>query len=444
MFPLWARSVVHAPRPLVAARLADLLWTARYGGTPNSWAERAVDAYISSVHDTFGHVLEISEGLQRAFVITAQIGDHARHAAVVAGMVELATRSIESDERSSGVSLSILQFLADRSSSDRASELDGLLERALDRYRNDPWLLEWALDIKASRVEPAQREQLYRAQVDAFAELARRSDGLLRYAHYEHAIELAERHELPIVDALRGEVDAVPSPHSEPDIDLTAESEEIEAPPEPSPPDPVAEFVARIIGDDGLTDALGRFGACLPTEAADAESDVAEAERLAFFGILAVELLARIRGRYGAVSAAGAWFECALIDQTVAPLIAHAIELYEAGDLDASAAALEPRLERIIRVVAAAADPTVTDPAEETDSGDGNGIGDVLAALAGALYEPSRRYLRALLSDGNGEFPHDGEEARTPGAVTMEAAALLVHAACHLRLLQPVESTVRS
>src|SRR4051794_34846017 len=47
-FPLWARSLEYAPRALVAARFADLLWTARFGDTSNVWAQRAVDAYLAS------------------------------------------------------------------------------------------------------------------------------------------------------------------------------------------------------------------------------------------------------------------------------------------------------------------------------------------------------------------------------------------------------------
>jgi hypothetical protein len=419
-FPLWARSLEYAPRPLVAARFADLLWTARYGDTSDVWAQRAVDAYLASASDTFGHVLEISEGLQRAFAISAQIGDGPRHGEVIAALIGLVTQTIESEERSSGVSLSILEFLADPSSPDRPAELEGLLDRALDRYRDDPWLLEWALDIKAGLVEPERREELHRAQVDAFVDLARRSDGLLRYAHYQHAIELAARHEIPVVDALRREIDA------------------------PFPPDPVAEFVARIVGDDSLADALARFGACLPTEATDPESHEAELERLSFFGILAVELLARLRGRYGAVSAAGSWFECALIDRTVARDIAQSIERYEGGELDAAVTVLAPGVEGIIRLVAAAADPTVTDPATaRLDSGDGNRITDVLAALAGALYEPSRRYLQVLMADSDEPLAPLREANGTPDAVTKEHVALLVHAACHLRLLQPVESAAK-
>ena len=109
-----------------------------------------------------------------------------------------------------------------------------------------------------------------------------------------------------------------------------------------------------------------------------------------------------------------------------------------------SAATLEPQLERVVRRIAAAADPTVTaldDAGNSSD--DGNDIRDVLAALAGALYEPSRRYLQALLTEPSGAFAHDHVENGTADAATIEQAALLVHAACHLRLLRPAESTAR-
>jgi hypothetical protein len=373
-----------------------VLWTARYGETPHEWAQRAIDAYLASVFDEFGHVLEISEGLQRALRITAEIDDPPRRAAVIAALVEQANRSLDSHDRSSGISLSIIELLAGQPSADRPPELDALLDRALARYRDDPWLLESALDIKARLVEPVDRVQLRAAQVEAFIPLARSGEGTLRYAHYEHAIALADEHELTEIAAqLRDEL----AGHR----DLR---------------DPARDFVDRIVGDDDLNAALTRFGACLPTEGDRAASDdvaldAADEQRLSLFGTLAVELLGRIRDRYGSVSGAGPWFECALIEPAVAARIAHAIELYELGDFDASASVLAPRLARVLRLI----------------------------EIAGTLYDPSRRYLRALVPDPestptSATSPFD--EGRS-GAATADAAALLVHAACHLRLLRPVD-----
>ncbi len=415
---MWARALAYAPHPLVAARFADLLWSARAGDSPHEWAQRAIDAYLAAVYDEFGHPLEIAEGLQRALGVAIEIDDHPRIAATVAALVGLADRSLASVERSSGVVLSIVESLADRSSAARPGELQGLVDRALDRYRHDAWLLESTLDVKARLVEPCERAQLRVDQIDAFADLARRSSGSLRYAHYEHAIQLAVEHNLPDrAEQLRAELDGPPFDGSEPPadtfepvIDLT-ETEDARA--------AVDEFVDRIVGADTLNESLARFGASLPTEGFSGAVEAAEVERLEFFGVLAVDLLTRARERYGPVSAAGAWFECPLIGPTIASRLAHGFELFELGDFDGSASVLAPRLEWIVRSVASAAGVV--------DVGSDLTIDDVFVALEGALYEPSRRYLRELLP-------------RNAASTTARDAALLVHAACHLRLLQPVEA----
>lgn len=407
--PLWAQALAYAPRPLLGARFADLLWSARYGDAPHEWAQRAIDAYLAAVYDEFGHPLEIAEGLQRALVLASEIDDRPRTAAVTAALIGLVDRSLVSAARSSGVVLSIIESLAGQAPTERPTELPGLVERALDHYGNDAWLLESTLDIKARLVEPCERRQLHVDQVDAFAGLARRNTGPLRHAHFEHAIEVAEHHDLTdLAGALRIELVEAPAEPVELDIDLTR------------PEDAVTDFVDRIVGADSLNESLARFGASLPTEGFSGTINAAEAERLAYFGVLAVDLLTRTREQYGPVSDAGVWLECPLIGPTIASRLAHGIELYELGDFDGAASVLAPRLEWIVRSVANAAGVV--------DVGSDLTINDVLIALAGALYEPSRRYLRELLP-------------RTAVTATARDAALLVHAACHLRLLQPVEAS---
>jgi hypothetical protein len=169
----WARAHGVAPRPLLAARFADVLWSTRHGETPEQWATRAVDDYLAAAADGFGHVLEITEGLQRALAIATEADDSQRRVAVIAALVVLASRSIESEEGSSGVAISILTSIAALPPTDRPEQLGPLLERALARYRDDPWLLEAALEIQARLVEPSARERLRIAQIDAFARVAR-------------------------------------------------------------------------------------------------------------------------------------------------------------------------------------------------------------------------------------------------------------------------------
>jgi hypothetical protein len=381
-FVLWSRALAHSPRPLVAARFADLLWCVRYGDTAHEWGQRAVDAYLASVYDHFGHVLEISEGLQRALEIATQIDDGPRAAAVVAALAGLAKRSIDGDHRSSGVALSIIDFFAERQPLQRPSDLAALLDLAIDTYRDDAFLLESALDIKAKLVEPAEREQWRSAAVEAVADLARHSDDQFRYAAFHLAIDLARRHGLLArAEQLRAELDSPPESMVE------------------QLPDPRAEFVDSIVGDDDVRLALARFGGCIPTDTQNGDPAHDVADRLTFFGALAVEILARARDHYGSLTAAEPWFVTELIDHSAALRIGRTMELYEAGDFDAAASVLVSRLERLIH------------------------------SIDGAVAAPSGRYLRAILAYG------------TPNVASAPDAALLLHAACHLRLLETKPTT---
>jgi hypothetical protein len=63
--------------------------------------------------------------------------------------------------------------------------------------------------------------------VESFAGLARRTDGLVKYAHFQHAIELAEEHGLrEDAEQLRREVEELP----EDALNLHAVSAEVEVP----------------------------------------------------------------------------------------------------------------------------------------------------------------------------------------------------------------------
>ena len=63
VFPLLADALAHAPRPLVAARFADVLWTARYGETPRDFVSNSAPYQwypadmLSEIHAGDGRVL---------------------------------------------------------------------------------------------------------------------------------------------------------------------------------------------------------------------------------------------------------------------------------------------------------------------------------------------------------------------------------------------------
>jgi hypothetical protein len=471
VFPLWARAFDRAPISLVAARFADLLWEGRFGDRPYEWAQRAVDAYLAAIEEEFGHPIEKSDGARRALEVATQINDQSRPDAAVKALLSLVRRSLDGEEHLPGVSLPIIDLLVRREKRDRPAELDQLLERAIERYGEDPWLLESALEIKARLVEPGDRKSLYRGQAEAFADRARRSEGIAKYAHFQHAIELAQQHGLrELADDLRREVESLP----EDALGMKTISAHVEIPREE-----IEQFINRIVGDDDLSLALRRFGAHVPTGHPEENREVVrrlmadhplqflvtrmvigpdnvllravrdeedheelalidhEVQGLSFFGVFGVDILAKMRERYGPVSAAAHWFESPLIEPFVAERIGRAIALFEEGDYDASASILAPRLERVIRSVARAVGLSVTkSPDARGRPGGVKGLGELLAGLEGSLPEATRRYLRALLSEVTGPNLRNRIGHGLTDLVTPQEAALLIQAACHVRLLK--------
>lgn len=414
--------------------------------------------------------IEATDGLRRALELARRINDPERANAVVQAAVKLIREALVADERMPGVSITLIEMLA-RLGDDEPPELDSLIDEAESKYGNDAWLLESILDLRARRADPGDRLGFRARQAEAFAELARQSQGLVKYAHFQHAIELAELHDLhALSDKLRGEVEAIPSD----DLELKTISAEVEI-----PRTEVERFIQQFVGDDDLESALRRFGGHIPTGSPDENLDFVrqlmrdhplqylfsrltigpensllreggqdtaeeqalldrEVQRALMFASFAVEILDRIRDRYGPLAAAGKWFQGGVIDAPTADRIGRALELYDAGDFDSAGCVLTPRLERIVRTIASAVGLTVTrSPDRHGRAGGVKGLGELLGALEGRLEETTRRYLRALLTEVTGVNLRNRIGHGLVDLVTQMETALLIHAACHLRLLGP-------
>jgi hypothetical protein len=473
-YDLWQQAIPLTPLSLVRARFADLLWEARFSDRPHEFARMAIDSYIAATTEGYGHPVEVSEAIQRAVELASRINDEARRSAAIDAAVHLTDNAIESDERMPGVALRLLaMFLGDRADR-RPRGLDQLLGRAIERFGDDPWNLESALELQAKLAPPEDRDALRSRAAEAFRDLAHRSEGLVKYAHLQHAIELAEEYGLStLADSVRREVESI----TEEELGLELVSAEVTIPRED-----VDGFISWFVGDDDLESALTRFGAHLPTgdtvnnrafvekimadhplqflftrmqigpenslvrSTSDADDQVEqalidhEARRASMFSSFAVEILDAIRERYGPVSGAGKWFQSDLIQPAISARITRAIELYEEGDFDSSASVLAPRLERIIRRIAGAAGLTVTrSPDRRGRSGGVKGLGELLSLLSGALPEPTRRYLKVLLVEVTGLNLRNRIGHGLDEEVARREAALLIQCACHLRLLRPEE-----
>lgn len=468
---LWARAATLAAVPLVQARFSDLLWERRYGDRPHEWAGLAIDQYVAAPPSEFGEPMELTEGLQRALELSIQLNDAPRLERTVRAAVALARETMEGEDRIPGVPLRLIDSLATLRADRRPPQLDALIDQALDRYGDDPWNLESTIGIRSRLLDAGDRPALWRQAVESFADLARRTEGLVKYAHFQHAIELAEEHGLrDEAERLRREVEELP----EDALDLHAVSAEVEVPREQ-----IDQFIDGVVGHDDLESALTRFGSHLPTGLPDenrafvaqlmaehplqflftkmvigpenslvrsvGEDDQAdqaltdhEAQRASMFSVFAVEMLDRMSQRYGSLAQASKWFESELIEPEVAERLGRAMELYESGDPDSAAALLAPRLERVVRRIASLVGLTVTkSPDRRGNPGGVKGLGQLIGALEGALDEPTRRYLRVLLSEVTGLNLRNRVGHGLADLIAQREAALLIHAACHVRLLQP-------
>jgi hypothetical protein len=400
----------------VRARFADLLWESKYGDRPHEFAQIAIDASIDAIADDFGHPVERSEAVRRAVEIASQINDPSRRAAAIEAAVALVEIAMASEERMLGVALPLLELFVDDRPDRRPPDLPRLLAEATERFGDDPWNVEAALELEARLSSPDQRDALRKREVEGFRDLAHRSDGLIKYAHLQHAIELAEQHGLrSLAETIRQEAEGI----SEEELDLKVVSAEVSIRRED-----IEAFVGWFVDDDDIESALTRFGSHVPTgqpdenwmyveqlmsdhpmqflftkmtigpenslirstNATDDKAEQAmvddEARRASMFSLFAVDILQAIQQRYGPIADAAGWFESDLIECSVASRIARAISHYEAGDADSAASVLGPRLERILRRIAAAVGLTVTrSPDTRGRSGGVKGLGELLGLL---------------------------------------------------------------
>lgn len=162
-----------------------------------------------------------------------------------------------------------------------------------------------------------------------------------------------------------------------------------------------------------------------------------EAQRASMFSMFAVDIIERIRERYGVLSRDASWFENEFIDAATARRITKSVELDEAGEFDAAASVLAPRLEKVVRRLASSAGiPVTRSPDRGGRSGGVKGLGEILSLLEGILPKPTRRFLRVLLVEPTGLNLRNRIGHGLDDEIGQREMALLIQAACHLRLLQ--------
>jgi hypothetical protein len=292
----------------------------------------------------------------------------------------------------------------------------------------------------------------------------------------ERAREIASDHGLrDLADSVRQEIEGITP--EELDLKIVSTSVQI-------PAKELAEHIETLVGDDQLGTALARFGLQLPSgdvvanrefvlqmvrdfplqhlfptvmlglnnsilrkaETPEEHEERAllnhEVQRIQFFATVAVRVLRRIEDRYGFNEPELAdLFTTDLIEPPVARRIARAFTLYSADDPDSAASVLAPRLERVTRtIVQQTGAPVTKSPDHRGNPGGVRTLGELLNALQGSIDESWRRYLRALLSEITGLNLRNRVGHGLLDEATTPEAALLLHAACFLRLIRPEQA----
>lgn len=473
----WEAALASVEHPALVARLQDLLWVARRGERPDLHARAAADAYVVIAGREEWPAMDRADALSRAIELSRSVGDQerseiARDAIVAMAEAELG-RDPGDEESGPGVILTLLRVLRVSKMLD-PEDLDGLLLRTGLHFSGDQHVADGVADLREAHLGPEARREMRREQVTAWRQVAAGAQGILRVAHLEHALEIARIHGLKAEqEELLRELQEI----SEDDLELKEFSTEISIPTEELD----ALIEAFIDEDGGWRGSLTRFGNAGPPggsetevndrvdelmskapiqflvrkvvygpdaaaifEAVDEESHrllaVAEQRTLAtrFWAFSAVRVLERIKDEQGTPPAGelAEFFTTDLIPDDLAAPMARSIELYWRGEFDEAGHMLAPRLERAVRELARRVGLPIIRPPRGLRAGGVRTMGDLLESLKGSFADDSwRSYLRSLLADPLGMnlrniVAHDLQLTSGQGDV-----ALMIHAACFLRLL---------
>lgn len=462
--PIWADyAKATEDYPLAASRFHDLLWVVRFGDRAVDHACAAIDAYLE-----LGEIVEtmdLVDCISRALEIGSEIGDENRIAAAVKKAVEVSEVEIaETNERRPGIPMNLLEDLAALKPERRPDNLMDLIEAAGKRYGADPWIAQSASELRASLLPSEERAALAEEQVARWRAEAQKGDGLLRYIHLQHALELARKHSLTKqAEEILVELQSI-TPE---ELDLKKISAEVKIPREKTDP-----FIKSFGEQDSWEAALERLGAegppitegpaeqpetllsrIIPTQVIGSRSSLVfgaaeeedhdrldaskdDALRIQLWGALMVEILDTIRDRFGPPdrNALVDFFTTELIDASIASRLADALLRFFDGDDDGALHIAIPQIEASIRSIAAHLGIVVIKNPQGERPGGVRPLGALLTDLRGRTDEAWRRYFVNALNDSLGLNLRDQVSHGLYGPVSRRDVATALHIALQLRL----------
>lgn len=451
---------------VVTARLNDLLWVVKAKPRPDRHARSAQAAYrrlwrhssVSSVHR--------SDGLIRALELAVELGDSNLVEETVPEMVSAVRETLGGEEWAPGVAIPMIEALAALRLAAQPAELDKLIAEALDRYREDPFIVEAVQLLRMQRApDAAGRKRIALETVLMWRQQAEVRGGLVGIAHIERALELARNEGLTeIANELRVQLQ---QPKTTEQLGMELVSSDISMPKEV-----IEGFINEFAETSGAEESYAKLAAYIPIR--DLEADVehvkvqmqqfpiqylfstvvtnseglplahitSEEQKFAhalvqhhsmsitIWGGLLGEILERL-GSQGRLTVTGlsALSRGQFVDTETADGIAKAYGHFCAGDFEAALHYLLVRIERVLRNMAQTLGlPTYREPSLDGKSlGAYKGLGELLALLEGRVPENSRRYLSVLLSERTGLNLRNRSAHGLMQGVSRDEAALAFH-----------------
>jgi hypothetical protein len=467
---LWADVAQASTSQVVRSRLHDLLWERRWGARPDRHARQAIDAYVALTGSSWTSV-DRAFGVIRALELARAVKDQERLATVLAACENGARESMIASSPEPGVALRLIRALIWLPPDLQPPSVDDLLAEAEKVYGADPYHFASIVDLKVSRSRDAAFVRQLRIQeVERWRHRAGEAAGLLRFAHLQTALETARNNGLSdLADEIRRDMQKADLGLKQVEAAVPISAEHVET------------VISTFVDTDDWRTSLRRFGVYgppsgdvqkniaaveqqmrasplqylvtktvlgpdnVPIRVVSSETDhrdvaLSEHEKMAIslWAVFAAEILDRIQGRHGVPDspALTEFFTTPLMPPDLAERVGRAMLLYWQGQPDESAHVLVPRLETTIRTIARECGLATFREPQGAKPGGARALGDLLLAMKERIDESWRRYLWNLLCDPVGvNLRNRVAHGLLPKADKKEAA-LLIHAACHLSLVQ--------
>ena len=476
---VWEELAALVAGPAVKGRLYDLLWVERSGERAYEHARAAINGYVLGARVAACDAYDAALLLERAAELARSLNAQDLLSDIAQGATDILTRELQHGDANDrpGTIGGLLQLLVGLPEAyrpvdlrTRLKETHKLLEDSHPSIRADMIQLEEVL----ARDDPEELARIRRAKVELWVDWALEREGALaRRSALSSALELANN--TPDAEDLRKKIRLHMQDISVDDLDLQAVSIATEI-----PATQVEETIHGITGEDGVEQALRRFGMWGPPTGSP--EDVAKAvdksmEDFGFWQLLPVTLtddqgrpvrdfvtedekrgVATIQqealsaGVHGSLATlvldrVGAQyapsredlvrlFETPLIRPDQADAFARALGHYWANRFDESIHVALPRIEAVLRrVLVVAGGVAYTEP-RGARAGQDKTLGTILSELSPLFPDEGwRRSLLVILAEPTGlnlrnRYLHGKVEQ-----VQKVDAALVLHLAANLRLL---------